>query len=108
LNEALADVECKAIVMIGAGKMFCGGADITDFDGDPRALEALRNLLLAVEDASKPVIMAIHGVALGGGLELTLAGHYRVAQAGARLGVPEVTLGLLPGAGGTQRLPRLI
>ncbi|MBB3925721.1 3-hydroxyacyl-CoA dehydrogenase [Sphingobium jiangsuense] len=108
LNEALADVECKAIVMTGAGKMFCGGADITDFDGDPRALEALRNLLLAVEDASKPVIMAIHGVALGGGLELTLAGHYRVAQAGARLGVPEVTLGLLPGAGGTQRLPRLI
>lgn len=98
---------CRAIVLAGAGKVFCGGADITEFDGDDAA-DSLRDLVERVEQSTKPVIVAIHGVALGGGLELALAGHYRIAQKGARLGLPEVSLGLLPGAGGTQRLPRLI
>ncbi|OCC24392.1 hypothetical protein MB02_07370 [Croceicoccus estronivorus] len=104
---AEADQDCAAIVIAGEGRMFCGGADIGDFDGDPASLDTLRNMQLGVENSGKPVIMAIHGVALGGGLELAMAGHYRIAQAGTKLGMPEVTLGLLPGGGGTQRLPRL-
>lgn len=105
---AIADPQCRVIVVAGAGKLFCGGADIADFDRDPALVGRLRDLVALVEASEKPIIMAIHGVALGGGLELAMAGHYRIAQANARLGLPEVTLGLLPGAGGTQRLPRLI
>jgi 3-hydroxyacyl-CoA dehydrogenase len=107
-EAAESDPSCAAIVITGAGRMFCGGADISDFDGASDRIGQLRDLVNAVEQSVKPVIIAIHGMALGGGLELALAGHYRIAQAGSRLGLPEVTLGLLPGAGGTQRLPRLI
>lgn len=112
LQEAIlagiADPQCRVIVVTGAGKLFCGGADIADFDRDPALVGRLRDLVALVEASEKPIIMAIHGVALGGGLELAMAGHYRIAQTDARLGLPQVTLGLLPGAGGTQRLPRLI
>ncbi len=104
----VADSSVAAIVIAGSGRMFCGGADIADFDGDPALVTRLRDLCETVECSAKPVVMAIHGMALGGGLELALAGHLRIAQAGSRFGFPEVTLGLLPGAGGTQRLPRLI
>ncbi|AWN41236.1 enoyl-CoA hydratase-related protein [Methylobacterium durans] len=104
---AEADSEVSAIVLIGAGRMFCGGADITEF-GRPWQGIGLGALLDAVEDTEKPVVAAIHGMALGGGLELALACHYRIATPAARLGQPEVKLGLVPGAGGTQRLPRLI
>lgn len=104
---AFEDVSCRVIVVAGAGKFFCGGADIAEFDAGETA-DDLRELVETIENSSKPVIMAIHGLALGGGLELALAGHYRIVQAGTRLGLPEVSLGLLPGAGGTQRLPRLI
>lgn len=106
--DAQADEGCHAIVIAGKGRMFCGGADIGDFSGGSEKVDALRRLLLRIEGSQKLVIMAIHGMALGGGLELAMAGHYRVASRDAQLGLPEVTLGLLPGAGGTQRLPRLI
>jgi 3-hydroxyacyl-CoA dehydrogenase len=112
LSDALAlliaDPRVTGIVLAGDGRLFCAGADITDFDGDPAALAGVRALMDAVEASSKPVVAAIHGMALGGGLELALACHCRIATADASLGFPEVTLGLLPGGGGTQRLPRLI
>jgi 3-hydroxyacyl-CoA dehydrogenase len=108
VRAAVADPDIAGIVLAGAGKLFSAGADIGDFDGDPAALGAMRVLMDMVEGAPKPVVAAIHGMALGGGHELALACHYRVATADARLGFPEVSLGLLPGAGGTQRLPRLI
>lgn len=108
LQTAISDPDCTAIILSGAGRYFSGGADIKDFDNDPGSVHQLRDVIDAVENSSKPVIMAVHGMALGGGLELALAGHYRIAGEGTRFGLPEVTLGLLPGAGGTQRLPRLI
>lgn len=108
VQAAAVDPTCRAIVISGAGRMFCGGADIADFEGDPTRIDEVRDLVGMIEAADKPVIMAIHGVALGGGLELAMAGHFRVAAPDSRFGLPEVTLGLLPGAGGTQRLPRLI
>lgn len=74
--------------------MFCGNSDISDFDGDPEQIDQLRDLLAAIENCGKPVIMAIHGMALGGGLELAMAGYYRIAQVGTRLGPQEVTLGI--------------
>ncbi|MDR7039390.1 3-hydroxyacyl-CoA dehydrogenase [Methylobacterium sp. BE186] len=107
ITAAGEDLEVGAIVVIGAGRMFCGGADITEF-GRPWQGIGLGALLDRVEDTQKPVVAAIHGMALGGGLELALACHYRIATPSARLGQPEVKLGLVPGAGGTQRLPRLI
>jgi 3-hydroxyacyl-CoA dehydrogenase len=106
-KAALTDPAVSAIVIAGAGRMFCGGADIGDFAGDTSKTSQLREMLAEIENSAKPVIAAIHGMALGGGLELALACHYRFAQAGTCLGLPEVTLGLVPGAGGTQRLPRL-
>lgn len=109
LARARADSGVDAIVIVGAGKAFCGGADIRQFN-TPAAVAKpmLRDVIAAIEASDKPVVAAIHGFALGGGLELALGCHYRVAQAGARLGLPEVNLGLVPGGGGTQRLPRLI
>ena len=105
LDAALADPSIRAIVLVGS-KVFSGGADITEF-GRPPASPRLADVIATLEAASKPVVAAISGVALGGGLELALAAHARVAAPDAKLGLPEVKLGLLPGAGGTQRLPRL-
>ncbi|MBK9658023.1 MAG: enoyl-CoA hydratase/isomerase family protein [Rhodanobacteraceae bacterium] len=109
LKRALADPAIVAIVIAGAGKSFCGGADIREF-GKPTALAEpnLLTLIDAFEAASKPVIVAIHGVCMGGGLELALGCHYRIAARGTQVALPEVKIGLVPGAGGTQRLPRAI
>jgi 3-hydroxyacyl-CoA dehydrogenase len=107
MEAALADESVSAIVLRGAGRLFSGGADITEF-GRPPESPWLPELLDDVEASDKPVIAALHGTAFGGGLELPLACHYRVAAPSARLGLPEVKIGLLPGAGGTQRLPRLV
>ena len=107
LRRAGADAAVKAIVLTGAGRGFSGGADITEFSKPP-ASPSLHDLLEGVEAISKPVVAAIHGVALGGGLELALTCPWRVAAVSAKLGLPEVKLGLLPGAGGTQRLPRVV
>ncbi|MDA0339652.1 MAG: 3-hydroxyacyl-CoA dehydrogenase NAD-binding domain-containing protein [Proteobacteria bacterium] len=102
-----ADDAVKAIIIICEGRTFIAGADITEFGKPPQGPD-LRSVHESMEYASKPVIAAIHGTALGGGLETALACHYRVAIPSAKVGLPEVKLGLLPGAGGTQRLPRLI
>ena len=107
--EALADEAVKAIVIAGADRMFCGGADIREFSAPPPPGAAhLPAILDDMEASPKPVVAAIHGVAAGGGMEVALACHVRLAAPGTRLGLPEVTLGILPGAGGTQRMPRLI
>lgn len=109
LDAALADAEVSAIVIMGAGRMFCGGADIKAFNTPAsRAEPSSRTLLKRIEASTKPVIAAIHGNALGLGLEFAMGCHYRIAQRGAALGLPEVKLGLLPGGGGTQRLTRLV
>jgi 3-hydroxyacyl-CoA dehydrogenase len=109
LERATADESIRAVVIVGSGSAYCGGADVGEF-GLPSmsASPSLADLLAQIENCSKPVIAAINGLALGGGLELALACHYRVAVTAAQLGMPEVKLGLLPGAGGTQRLPRLV
>jgi 3-hydroxyacyl-CoA dehydrogenase len=110
IEEIKNDPSVKAAVLIGAGKTFVAGADIKEFgkmtSGKTRGA-GLLPLLLGIENCSKPVVMAIHGSAFGGGLELAMAGHYRVASRDAQVGQPEVKLGLIPGAAGTQRLPRL-
>jgi len=106
-KQAKADPANKAIVLICAGRTFIAGADISEF-GKPPQGPGLNDLFGAIEGGSIPVVAAIHGTALGGGLEVALACHYRVAVPSARFGLPEVKLGLLPGAGGTQRLPRLV
>jgi len=110
LDQIAGDGRVKAAVLIGGGRTFVAGADIKEFgkmtSGKPRGA-GLLSLLLKVEDSVKPVIVAIHGTAFGGGMELAMAGHYRVAVATAQFGQPEVKLGLIPGAAGTQRLPRL-
>jgi 3-hydroxyacyl-CoA dehydrogenase len=109
VERAVADPNVKAVVLIGAGNAFSGGADIREFNTPAAAAEPhLRQVIATVERAPKPVVAAIHKVAMGGGLELALGCHYRVAAPGAQLALPEVKLGILPGAGGTQRLPRAI
>jgi 3-hydroxyacyl-CoA dehydrogenase len=110
LDQIASDAGVKVTVLIGGGRTFVAGADIKEFgkmtSGKPRGA-GLLPLLLKIEDSAKPVIVAIHGTAFGGGMELAMAGHYRVALATAQFGQPEVKLGLIPGAAGTQRLPRL-
>lgn len=107
IDSAADNPAVEALLLVGAERHFCGGADIREFGQTPQP-PALPDVVKRIEDSAKPVVAAIQGVALGGGLEIALAAHYRVALSGARLGLPEVLLGLLPGAGGTQRLPRLI
>ena len=107
LARATADAEIKAVVLIGAGRTFIAGADIREF-GKPMTGPGLQTIINGFEDSAKPVVVAMHGTALGGGLEVALGCHYRVAVPTAQLGLPEVKLGILPGAGGTQRLPRVI
>jgi 3-hydroxyacyl-CoA dehydrogenase len=107
VEAAEADPAVRAIVIHGAGRHFVAGADIREFDHEPRA-PLLNDVLLRIEAAAKPVIAALHGSVLGGGFELALACHYRVAAPDVSFGLPEIRLGLLPGSGGTQRLPRLI
>jgi 3-hydroxyacyl-CoA dehydrogenase len=106
IEEAEADDAIKAVVIRCEGQTFFAGADITEF-GKPPVMPWLPSVVDTIENCSKPVVAAIHGTALGGGLEVALGSHYRVAVPDAKLGVPEVKLGLLPGAGGTQRLPRV-
>ncbi len=107
LGELRDDATAEAIVVTCAGRTFIAGADITEF-GKPMQAPSLPDLIEMLESIKKPTVAAIHGTALGGGLELALGCHFRVADAGAKLGLPEVKLGLLPGAGGTQRLPRIV
>ena len=111
IEMANGDDAVKAVVVIGGGRTFIAGADINEFgkitSGEKKRDIGLNAILEKIENCSKPVVMAIHGTAFGGGLETAMAGHYRVAVAAAQVGQPEVKLGLIPGAGGTQRLPRL-
>ena len=109
MEQALADASVKAIVLTGKGKFFCAGAEVKEFNtpaafGEP----SLSTVIDLIENSSKPVVAAINGTVMGGGLELSLGCHYRVTIAGVQVALPEVKLGLLPGAGGTQRLPRVI
>jgi 3-hydroxyacyl-CoA dehydrogenase len=109
VERAQADPGVVAIVLTGAGRAFSGGADIREF-GSPKAIAEpnLLSLIRLLEDASKPVVAAVHAVCMGGGLELALGAHYRVAAPGTNVALPEVKIGLIPGAGGTQRLPRVL
>src|SRR6266403_1836680 len=115
IAAAVAQIEkddaLSAVVFIGAGRTFVAGADIKEFgervSGKIICRESLKPLLMRIEDLRKPVVMALHGTAFGGGLELAMAGHYRIALRDVQIGQPEVKLGIIPGAGGTQRLPRL-
>ncbi|HYX71021.1 MAG TPA: 3-hydroxyacyl-CoA dehydrogenase NAD-binding domain-containing protein, partial [Terriglobales bacterium] len=112
IEQVEKDASVRAAVVIGSGRTFVAGADIKEFgkitSGQAtRGAPLLPAVLLKIEDCSKPVVMAIHGTAFGGGMELAMGGHYRVAAPGAQLGQPEVKLGIIPGAAGTQRLPRL-
>ncbi len=111
LAEAQADAKVQAIVLIGAGKTFSAGADITEFlkyaSGEKPFDDGLHRLIFAAEDSNKPVVVALRGTALGGAVELSVGCHYRIADSRTQLGLPEVKLGLIPGAMGTQRLPRL-
>lgn len=107
MAEAMADAAVTGVVIRADGRTFPAGADIGEF-GKPPEAPLLTEICNIIEECAKPVVAALHGTALGGGLELALAAHYRVADAGAQMGLPEVNLGILPGAGGTQRLPRLI
>ena len=110
ITEAERDDSIKGVILIGGGRTFIAGADIKEFGkvtSGEKGRGSLLPLLLAIEDCSKPTVAAIHGTAFGGGLEVAMAFHYRVAAADAQVGQPEVKLGIIPGAGGTQRLPRL-
>ncbi len=112
--EAAADERVRALVITGAGRAFCAGADLSEIEALPDArafrgfIGRMTEVYQLISDCPKPSVAALHGVAFGGGLELALACDLRVAESGARLGVPEMKLGVLPGAGGTQRLPRLV
>src|SRR5690606_2160051 len=106
--RAAADQGAAGVVIICEGRTFIAGADITEFDGGAKKAAGLHEVQAMMEDSPVPVIAAIHGTALGGGLEVALCAHYRVSVRGAKFGLPEVNLGLLPGAGGTQRLPRVV
>ncbi|MFL6647419.1 MAG: 3-hydroxyacyl-CoA dehydrogenase NAD-binding domain-containing protein [Sulfurifustaceae bacterium] len=109
VERAQADKNAKAIVLIGSGRAFSGGADIREFNTPKASAEPnLHAVIRAVEDSTKPIVAAISGACMGGGLELALGCHYRVALADAQIALPEVKLGILPGAGGTQRLPRVV
>jgi enoyl-CoA hydratase/carnithine racemase len=108
LDKGNADPAVKAMVLIGAGRSFIAGADIRQFGKGPAQPAPTRRHYDVMDQSPKPVVAAIHGYALGGGLETALACHYRVAVPSAKVGLPEVLIGILPGAGGTQRLPRLI
>src|SRR5262252_119939 len=111
IDKIANDASVKAAVLIGGGKTFVAGADIKEFgkitSGTAKRGVEFVPMLKRMEDCPKPIVMAIHGTAFGGGLELAMAGHYRVASADAQVGQPEVKLGIIPGAAGTQRLPRL-
>ena len=107
IAAAVADPQVEGIVLTCGGRTFIAGADITEF-GKPPQPPGLSEVITGIENAGKPVVAAIHGTALGGGLEVALGCHFRVAVKDAKLGLPEVKLGLLPGAGGTQRLPRAV
>lgn len=112
--QAAADERVRALVIAGAGRAFCAGADLDEIEALPDArafrgfIARMSEVYQLIADCPKPSVAALHGVAFGGGLELALACDLRVAEAGSRLGVPEMKLGVLPGAGGTQRLPRLV
>ena len=106
IDAAEADSSVLAIVIIGAGRTFPAGADINEF-GTAMQKPLLPEVIDHIEDCSKPVVAALHGTALGGGFEIALGSHYRIASSDARIGLPEINLGLLPGAGGTQRMPRV-
>ncbi len=112
IDRASADASVRAVVIIGAGRTFVAGADIKGLEqlawGSDSGAPEMHELLQKIEDTPKPVVMAMHGTALGGGLEVAMAGHYRVAVPEALMGQPEVNLGIIPGAEGTQRLPRLV
>ncbi|KMS56809.1 3-hydroxyacyl-CoA dehydrogenase NAD-binding domain-containing protein [Sphingobium cupriresistens] len=105
--QAQTDERVDAIILTGGGTVFSAGADIADFEGAPERIDAIRSLMQSIENCRKPVVAAIEGLCLGGGLELALAAHFRVASSTAKFGFPEISLGLLPGGGGTQRSPRL-
>src|SRR5712664_260157 len=111
LFAAIADVRTQsgvsAVVLVCEGSTFFSGADIGEFSGPPKETE-YRDLFRQIEQLAIPVVAGMHGTVMGGGLEIALACHYRVAVPGTRFGFPEVTLGIIPGAGGTQRMPRLI
>src|SRR5687767_2738566 len=112
VSAAQQDPAVRALVVVGAGRTFIAGADIKGLEamtwGGDGGVPEMHDTLGLIEDGPKPVVMALHGTALGGGLEVAMAGHYRVATSDARLGQPEVNLGIIPGAEGTQRLPRLV